>query len=174
MENDLYSKIVSERGSLEELGAKIPGFRGYMEMTARRQADRMIRDHVVGKLRAQLNRLVTIEKMLLDAGGLSYMSKTRSAKTKFQTFIDRIASDVAGYSGFFDAVKIGEDDLAIIYAFDKALLDYEGSFSAKLSALEQAAMSGEGIDEKIRDLDALTIEANQAYGLRENVLMGIE
>jgi hypothetical protein len=99
MENDLYSKIVRERTSLEELGTRIPGFRGYMEMTARRQADRMIRDHVANQLRQQLNRLVNIEKTLLDPGGLSYMSKTRSVKTKFQTFIDRIASDTAGYSG---------------------------------------------------------------------------
>ena len=118
MENDLYSKIVRERGSLEKLGAKLPGFRGYVEMSARRQADRMMRDHVATQLRQQLNRLVNIEKMLLDGGGLSYMSKTRSAKTKFQTFIDRIASDTAGYSGFFDAVKIDENDLAVIYSFD--------------------------------------------------------
>jgi hypothetical protein len=174
MENDLYSRIVRERTSLEELGTKIPGFRGYMEMTARRQADRLIRDHVANQLRQQLNRLVNIEKTLLDAGGLTYMSKTRSVKTKFQTFIDRIASDTAGYSGFFDAVKIGEDDLAVIYSFDAALLDYEDKFGAALTALDDAAKTNTGVEDKIRTLDALTIEANQAYGLRENVLMGIE
>jgi hypothetical protein len=174
MENDLYSKIVRERVSLEKLGEKLPGFRGYVEMSARRQADRMLRDHVVTQLRQQLNRLVNIEKMLLDAGGLSYMSKTRSAKTKFQTFIDRIASDTAGYSGFFDAVKIDENDLAVIYSFDAALLDYVTKFSAALDALESAAASNEGVDGKIRALDGLTIEANQAYSLRENVLMDIK
>ncbi|RPI98505.1 MAG: hypothetical protein EHM39_07890 [Chloroflexi bacterium] len=174
MQNDLYSKIVRERTSLEELGLKIPGFRGYMEMTARRQADRMIRDDVARKLQTQLSRLVNIEKMLLDAGGLSYMSKTRSAKTKFQTFIDRITSDTAGYSGFFDAVKIDEEDLAVIYSFDAALIDYADKLAEKLNALEQAAAANEGIDAQIRELDALTVEANQAYNLRENVLLGIE
>jgi hypothetical protein len=143
MENDLYSRIVRDRGSLEKLGEKLPGFRGYMEMSARRQADRMMRDHVVTQLR-------------------------------HQTFIDRIASDTAGYSGFFDAVKIDENDLAVIYSFDAALLDYVTKFSAALDALESAAASNEGVDEKIRALDALTIEANQAYGLRENVLMDIK
>jgi hypothetical protein len=174
MENDLYSRIVRERGSLEKLGERLPGFRGYMEMSARRQADRMIRDHVVTQLRQQLNRLVNIEKMLLDAGGLSYMSKTRSAKTKFQTFIDRIASDTAGYSGFFDAVKISEEDLAVVYSFDTALLDYVTKFSAALDALESATAGNDGVDEKIRALDALSVEANQAYSLRENVLMDIK
>ncbi len=174
MENDLYSRIVRERGSLEKLGEKVPGFRGYMEMSARRQADRMIRDHVASQLRQQLKRLVNIEKLLLDAGGLSHMSKTRSAKTKFQTFIDRIASDTAGYSGFFDAVKIDEDDLAVVYSFDAALLDYVTKFSTALDALEKAAASNEGVAEKIRELDALTLEANEAYDLRESVLMDIK
>ena len=56
-------------------------------------------------------------------GGLAYMSKTRSAKSKFQTFVDRIATDAPGYSGFLDAIKIGPDDLAVIYSFDQALLE---------------------------------------------------
>ncbi len=172
--DDLYSKIVRERGSLEQLVARIPGFRGYMEMTARRQAERLIREHVASQLRGQLNRLVEVEKMLLDAGGLSFMSKTRSAKTKFQTFIDRIATDAPGYSGFFDAVKVGADDLGVVYAFDLALLDYVEKFALTLDALRDAVLRGEGIEEAIRTLDGLTVEANEAYGLRENVLKGIE
>jgi hypothetical protein len=174
MEENLYNRITRDRGSLERLLARLPGFPGYKEMDARRQADELIRDHVTGKLREQLNRLTAIEKMLLDAGGLSYMTKTRSAKTKFQTFIDRIATDAPGYSGFFDAIKIGADDLQVVYAFDEALLDYVDSFSEKLDALQDAAVKNENVDEPIRELDMLTIEANQAYNLREDVLKGLE
>lgn len=172
--NDLYARIVRERGKLESLVAKVPGFRGYMEMTARRQADRLIREHVAEQLKLQLNRLPTIEKQLLDQGGLAYMSKTRSAKTKFQTFIDRVATDTPGYSGFFDALKIGPEDLEVVYAFDAALLDYADKFKEKLDALQDAALAGQGVDEAIRELDALTIEANEAYSLRDSVLKGIE
>ncbi|HVO72359.1 MAG TPA: hypothetical protein VMT24_20060 [Aggregatilineaceae bacterium] len=172
--DDLYTRIVSQRGSTEKLFARLPGFRGYMELNARRQADRMMREHVADQLRQQLNRVATLEKSLLDAGGLSYMSKTRSAKTKLQTFIDRIATDAPGYSGFYDAVKIGPNDLAVIYAFDQALLDYEDKFKQKLDALQAAATKNEGIEQAIRDLDALTIEANEAYSLRENVLNKIQ
>lgn len=171
--DDLYAKIVRERGSVERLMARIPGFRGYMEMNARRQADRLLRDHIAALLKAQINRLAEAEKLLLETGGLSYMSQTRSAKTKFQTYIDRIATDVPGYSGFFDAVKIGEDDLAVIYAFDEALLDYVEKFTQAIDALYQAATTGEGVQEAIRALDALAIEANQAYSLRDQILKGI-
>jgi hypothetical protein len=174
MMDDLYSRIVRDRGSVEELAAKIPGFRGYMDLNARRQADRMMREHVAEQLRQQVSRLANIEKTLVDAGGLSYMSKTRSAKTKFQTFIDRIATDTPGYSGFFEAVKVGPDDLQIIYSFDQALLDYVTKFGDALDELQQAATTNEGVNEAIAKLDALTIEANEAYNLRENVLKGLE
>jgi hypothetical protein len=175
MSDDLYSRIVSQgEGKLEKLLLKVPGFRGYKELNARRQADRMIREHVADRLRQQLNRLSNIEKILVDEGGLSYMSKTRSAKTKFQTFIDRIATDAPGYSGFFEAIKIGPDDLQIIYSFDEALLDYATKFGSALDALQSAAETNEGVKEAIASLDELTVEANEAYGLRENVLKGIE
>lgn len=172
--DDLYSKIVRQRGKVENLVARLPGFKGYMEMSARRQADRMMREHVAGVIQQQLDRLPEIEKILLDEGGLQYMSKTRSAKTKFQTFIDRIATDTPGYSGFFDAIKVTEEDLQVIYAFDQALLDYADQFKAKLDDLQQAALASDGVEDAIRALDALTIEANAAYDLRENVLKGIQ
>ena len=114
--DDLYSKIVGQRGSMENLLARLPGFRGYMEMSARRQADRMMREYVAGQLQQQLDRLSGLEKLLLDSGGLQYMSKTRSIKTKFQTFVDRVATDTPGYSGFFDAEKVTAEDLEVIYA----------------------------------------------------------
>lgn len=172
--DDLYARIVSERGAIEKLVARLPGFGGYMEMSARRQADRLVREHVAEQLTLQIKRMAQIEKLLLDSGGLRYMSQTRSAKTKFQTFIDRIATDTPGYSGFFEAVKIGPDDLQVVYAFDLALLDYADQFKARLDALQEATLSGAGVDEAIRALDALTMEANEAYSLRDNVLKGIE
>jgi hypothetical protein len=101
------------------------------------------------------------------------MSKTRSVKTKYLTFVDRVATDTPGYSGFFDAVKIGSEDLNVVYAFDEAMLRYGDQFQEKLDALQDAAMKNEGIDEAIRVLDALTIEANEAYNLREDVLKGL-
>ncbi len=174
MMDDLYSKIVGQRGSLENLFARLPGFRGYMEMSARRQADRMMREYVAGQLQQQLDRLAGLEKLLLDSGGLQFMSKTRSAKTKFQTFIDRVAADTPGYSGFFDAEKVTSEDLEVIYAFDRALLDFADKFGELLDALRDAAAQGEGIESAIRELDDLTVEANQAYSMRDNVLKGIE
>lgn len=172
--SELYDQIVSQRGSFEQLLARIPGFRGYIDKASRRTADRMIRDYVAGLLTQRVNRLSEIEKRLLDNGGLSYMSKTTSAKTKLQTYRDRIKAAAPGYSGFMEAVKVEAEELERLYSFDEAQIRYADRFSEALDALEAAVDQNEGVNEAIANLDQLTREANEAFSLRENVLTGLD
>ncbi len=171
--SDLYEQIVSQRGSFERLIARVPGFRGYVDKGARRDADRMVRDYIADQLSQRINRLVQIERKLLDGGGLSSMSKTNSAKTKLQTYRDRVKAAAPGYSGFGEAVKVGDEELERLYSFDEALIRYIDKFDAALDALDQSVSSGEGVDEAIASLDQLTLEANDAFSLREDVLTNI-
>lgn len=172
--SELYDQIVSDRGSFERLLARIPGFRGYIDKAARRTADRMIRDHVADLLTQRINRLVVLEKRLLDNNGLSYMSKTNSVKTKLQTYRDRVKAAAPGYSGFMEAVKIEAEELERLYSFDEAQLRYADRFAEALDALESAISSNSGIEEAIASLDQLTIEANEVFSLREAVLTDLD
>lgn len=175
--SDLYDQIVAQRGSFENLLSRIPGFRGYIDKAGRRTADRMIRDHVADALQQRVNRLAQIERNLLDKGGLGFMSKTQSAKTKLQTFHDRVKAAAPGYSGFMEAVKVEAEDLERVYSFDEALMRYADRFTDALNGLNAAANSTEGMVEAvtaaISALDSLTIEANEAFDLRDDVLSGI-
>ncbi|PJF40040.1 MAG: hypothetical protein CUN55_13235 [Phototrophicales bacterium] len=171
--DDLYEKIVSQRRGFAWLAGKMPGFSGYMEHTSRRTADRMMREHVARELRSQLDQFNAAEKALVQNGGLHFMNQAKSIRTKFQTLIDRIATDAPGYSGFFAANRITPDDLEAIYAFDEAMLRYVEDFSEKIEQLRQAITNRDGVEEALAQLDALTIEANRAYDLRDDVLKGI-
>src|SRR5262249_55223068 len=104
---DLYDRIVNQHSSFQEMLARVPGYKGYQEMTDRRSADRMIRDHVVSLLKEQMARLMDIDRKILSAGGLAEAGKTQEARIKFQTFIDQVSTANPGYAGFFDAQKIG-------------------------------------------------------------------
>lgn len=170
--SDLYNRIASQRnnGPLEALMRRLPGFKGYEEMTERRAADRMLREHIVAVLKEQLTALNQAEKTLLNNGGLASMSKVQSAKSKMQVFIDRINTAMPGYAGFYDALKVGPNELQRIYGFDASLVDFEDKFRQKIADLQTAVNTKEGIDAAINALDALTIEANSAYSNRENVL----
>lgn len=172
--SELYDQIVNQRGSVERLIARLPGFGGYMERASRRTADRMLRDYLVGQIAERINRLTNIEKGLLDAGGLMHMSKTRSAKTKLQTFRDRLKAAVPGYSGFFAAVKIGEAELEKLYSFDEAQIRYVDRLDEVLGQLEEAVQSQGDIGAALSAVDALAVEANEAFKLREDVLMNLD
>ena len=172
--SDLYEQIVQQRGSFENLLARLPGFRGYVDKGARRTADRMLRDHIADALTRRINRLVEIERRLLDNGGLSYMSKTQNAKARLQTFHDRVKAAAPGYSGFMEAVKVDAEALERLYSFDEALIRYTETFDGALDALEQSVNSNEGIDVAIANLDRLAGEASDAFMLREDVLTNLD
>lgn len=171
--SELYDQIISQRGSVENLIARIPGFRGYIDKATRRTADRMIRDHVASEIAQSINRLASIEKKILENGGLSYMSKTRGVKTKIQMFHDRVKAAAPGYSGFFETVKVGEIELERLYSFDEAQLRFADQFKTVLDTLDDAATANEGIDAAIVALDTIAVQANDAFALREDVLTNL-
>jgi hypothetical protein len=170
---DLYKKIVEDRSGLEQILAKIPGFRGYTEMSARRAADRMIRDYVVKLLKEQMTRFVSTQKKIIGSGGIKYASKSKTAQTRWQIFIDKVNTAMPGYSGFYDAKKVSADDIDKLYQFDAALVSYVDKFSEGVDALQAAAEKKDGIDTAIIGLESAADEAIAAYGLREDVITGL-
>lgn len=171
--DDLYEKLRKQRRGFAWLAGKMPGFKGYMEHTTRRTADRHLRDHIAAQFKQLRDEYVNIEKNLVKAGGLSYMSTSKSVKTKFQTLIDRIATDAPGYSGFLAANRITPDDLENIYIFDEAMVRYTEQIGDLISTFRDAVRDKNGIPEALDNLDTVMVEANAAYDLRDDVVKGI-
>jgi hypothetical protein len=173
---DLFNRIVGQRGSFENLLTRIPllgdNIESYFDMSAQRDADRIVREHVAGELRKQVARVAQAETTILDAGGLSYMSKTRSAKGKLQTLADRIGTAAPGYA-FTGALKIGQQELAQIYAFDEAMLRYVDQVAEAVNAIISAANANAGINEALQGLQTIVAEADEAFSLRKNVINGL-
>lgn len=172
--SDLFDQIVSQRGSVENLIARIPGFSGYMDRASRRTADRMLRDYIAGEIAQRINRLASLEKTLLDNGGLMQMARSKSAKMKVQTFHDRVKAAAPGYSGFFAAVKVDEEALGRLYSFDEAQIRYVDRLGTALDALQEAITESGDVAGALEAIDALAMEANQAFDLREDVLTNLD
>jgi hypothetical protein len=168
--NDLYEQIVSDRGKLRNWMDKVPGLRGYMDKGDRRQADRMMRDYVAEQLQQRITRFAGMEKQILKAGGMSFMSDTRDAKAKVQIYIDKVKAAAPGYSGFFAAVKVDEVAMDRLYAFDEAQVRYVEQLDVLLDALATAIDKGEDIGPAIQAIYDMAEEAIQAFALRETVL----
>jgi hypothetical protein len=168
--SELYNEIVNNRGSFERLIARIPGFRGYQDKQARRTADEAVRDYVANLMSQRVDRLIRIEQLILDKHGIAYMPRTRNVKGKMQQYLDSIQAAAPGYSGMWAQMKIGEDELEKIYAFDEALIQYVERFDAVLDTLQDAAATGEGIDAALIGVDDAATNALNAFALRTDVL----
>ncbi|MCU0521242.1 MAG: hypothetical protein MUF84_11185 [Anaerolineae bacterium] len=167
----LLDNVKNEMTGLEELIAKIPGYKGYKEKEQRREADKLLREHIANRMRTVKTQLDALQTDLISAGKFGLLDEAGSAATQIQTFIDRVRTAPYGYGGLFDAVRVKEDDLDRVYEFDHTLVDYADRIEG---AIARAREGVEGEDARslvliIRDLGR---EANTTFDQRADVLRG--
>jgi hypothetical protein len=166
---DLYQKITDAKGWLEKIAGMIPGFGGYLEKETRRDADKLLRDTVVNRYGEQLNRISVLQTQLISGGGIEHVDDLQDAATRLQRFIDMVRTAAYGYGGFFDAVKVKEEELAKLYAFDAALLDNAAKVAAAVDTVE-ASIGGDGLPAAIRNLVTIVTDCNTTFERRKEVL----
>jgi hypothetical protein len=169
---DLYEQIKGDRGRIESFVGKFPGYKGYKEKELRREADKLLREALARRVEEQWRRLPDIQKQLLSAGQIQWLDDIEGATMKLQTFIDRLRTATYGYAGFFDAVRVKEEELDQLYNFDLALDEQVEEITAAVDALSSAAMSQEGVGEAISGLSAAVVRANETLHRRKDVITG--
>ncbi|MCS7287184.1 MAG: hypothetical protein RMK30_09200 [Anaerolineae bacterium] len=156
---DLKSQLERHLRGLEKLALSIPGFKGYKEKEIRREADRLLRQHVASVLEEARGLLQETQIMVMQRGKIGLLDDLERAVMKLQNTADRLRTASYGYSGFFDAVKIREEELDALYDFDLSLLGKAEALVAAAKGLKEAAGGGEEllplINQIISEADAL-------------------
>lgn len=151
--NDLRERVqAGQTGALESVLNAIPGYGGYRDKQLRRDADRLLREHIARELAQQGRKLPELQRRLIEAGQLRLVDDLERVVRRLQTLGDQVRTAASGYAGFFDAVKVREVELDRLYEFDQALLAEIPPLSEGLAALETTISSQVGIVEAIRDL----------------------
>jgi hypothetical protein len=167
----LLQTVESSLGGLEKLARKIPGYGGYKEKELRREADKLLRTELAGRFDEQRKRVAELQHDLISQARIEFLDDLERAALKLQILIDRIKTASYGYAGLFDAVKVKEEQLDALYAFDNQMLDFVESVAADIDQLTSAIVAGEGIGDAIRALVGTADEANQAFGHREEAIL---
>jgi hypothetical protein len=167
----LLDNVKDEMSGLEKLLAKIPGYKGYKEKEQRREADKLLREHIANRLRTVKTQLDGLQTDLISAGKIDLLDEAGSAATQLQTFIDRLRTASYGYGGLFDAVRIKEDDLDRAYEFDSALLSYADRLEGAIGRARES-LEGEDARSLILLIRDLAREANAVFDERQDVLRG--
>lgn len=172
---DLYDKIQGESTGLGKLLEKIPGLSGYMEKGRRREADQLLRETISSRLeqsRVQLGNVqAELSRDIIKA--MDHAEPLGRVDTGLRGLAGKIKDAPQGYAGFFDAVKVKEDDLARIYAFDEKMLNVADEVQAGVDALAKAVRDNGDIGSAIRELNNTIQEGNRDWSGRDEVIMGI-
>lgn len=170
--SDFYKRITEMQGSVEGIVRKVPGFKGYFEKQDRRAADKLLREKLVRDFESQLAEFSRLQVRLVDGGGMKYMGRIQSIDTRLRTLIDKIQSAPQGYTGVFDAVKVSEDMLKSVYAFDNGLLVYQDQLATGLKSFADS-LGTENVSGVIDQLDALVSELNSTFAKRVDAMQGL-
>ncbi|MCD6555326.1 MAG: hypothetical protein DRI52_04260 [Chloroflexi bacterium] len=168
---DLRAKVTEALGGVESLASKIPGYSGYKEKELRREADKLLREQLARSFDEQRRHLLDLQKQLISAGQIALLDDMDSAAVKLQTLIDRVRTASYGYAGFFDAVKVKEEQLDALYEFDNALVEQVSNVEAALERVRSALAAQEGVAEAIADLTTVIRDINDLFTKRQDVIL---
>ncbi len=171
MQDDLLGKVSSDMDIFKKIASKIPGFSGYVERQNRRDADKLLRSAISDRFRELEGRVSGLQRDFIRQGEIGYIDDLEASAIKIRTFSDRIRTAARGYSGVFDAVKINEEELGRIYAYDAAMLDLVDEIDRAIGHVAES-VGGDGLEAAIRNLETKTMDAIEVFDRREEVVTG--
>ncbi len=157
---------------LEKIEKIIPGFHGYKQKELIREDDKLVREKVAAiiddarrELEKTLNRC-----LLLNCEFLEAIDRIRK---KALMVAERIRHSEYGYSGYFDRVKIREEELERLLEYDSKLLDEAERIleacreaSSKVSDKETLPKKLFSLDDMLETLDKLILERNRMFKVK--------
>jgi hypothetical protein len=166
-----YEEAKAGRNWIERLGAKIPGYRGFQDRELRRDVDKLQREH----LSQELERLKGVSRSKArawtDAGKIGVLSSFDRLDRQVDGLAQAIRFADYGASGFFDVVKIREEELDRLYQFDLSLVEGVQALGGDLAAIptDGASDPQPAVEAAVQRVQGL---ADQWLG-RKNVISGV-
>ena len=114
------SRHAQNKGWLESMVQKIPGFSGYLAKEDRRESDYLARKWMADRLQQAKRGLDDTLRKLVDDSQLDALPAWERIRTRLDGLISKIRSAERGYSGFFDFVKVNEDMQSICHFLNPA------------------------------------------------------
>jgi len=172
---DYRDKVAGERrGIIDKLMELIPGYAGYVEKETRREADKLLREHLADKLELEKRRLEEIRSEMTDAGKLELLDDVDRVDLVLENVVDRLRFASYGYAGFFDNVRVDEEKLDRLYEYDETLTGDVSAIGVKVDELRAAYDAGGDAGAKLKDLRRVLKDFETKLDKRQEVITGVE
>ena len=155
-----------QRNWLERVSNKIPGYTGYVDRERRRDIDKLHRDHLADRLRSLKAPLTDYMRELTSGGRLIEIGPVDSAIKKIDQLENRIRFASYGYGGFFDVVKIEQQQLDSLYRFDLGLVEQIEKIEAAVKDFKGQAGTADGLKAAVAQVAGAVEEAGRSFDER--------
>jgi len=172
---DVYAQAKSQMRLSERIAAALPGFRGYKEKELRRESDKLIRNHLSLKLSKDKDNVRSISQRIADKRYLDILADVDRLNAKMDRITEKINHASYGYSGFFDIVKIKEENLDRMIDFDNQLIDSVNALTAEIDGLKAQLLGGDysNLKDKIQGVTDKIELLEDTFDKRQEVIMGV-
>ena len=172
---DVYAQAKSQMRLSERIAAALPGFRGYKEKELRRESDKLIRNNLTLKLSKDKDNVRSIAQRIADKRYLDVLTDIDRLTAKMDRITEKVNHASYGYSGFYDIVKIKEENLDRMITFDNQLLDEVDALTASIEDLKAQLLSGNysNLKDKIQTISDKFELLEDTFDKREQVILGV-
>ena len=172
---DFYAEAKKQMRLSERIVAAIPGFRGYKEKELRRESDKLIRNHLHHKLSESKDDLQTIFQKLSDRRYFDVLTEMDRLMAKADRITEKVNHASYGYSGFFDIVKVKEENLDRMIDFDNKLVDEANGLAADIDVFKAEIAKGEtkNVKEKVLNIADKMEVFEETFDKRAEVILGV-
>jgi DNA repair exonuclease SbcCD ATPase subunit len=159
----------------ERIVAALPGFRGYKEKELRRESDKLIRNNLTLKLTKDKESIRSISQKIADKRYMDVLTDVDRLNAKMDRITEKVNHASYGYSGFYDAVKIKEENLDRMITFDNQLLDEVNALTAAIEDLKTQLLSNNfaNLKDKIQAITDKFELLEDTFDKREEVIQGV-
>jgi len=160
---------------LEKIMLALPGFNGYQQREQRREADRIVRDHIHDVLKRSRNDLGSCLQALTDAKATELVEPMNRLIARVDRVAEKVNHASYGYSGFFDAVKIEELELDRMLDYDTQLMGVARKFSESAAGfkVELAQNKLEDARNAQQALESAIANMETVFDQRKEIIEGV-
>jgi hypothetical protein len=172
---DVYAEAKKQMRLGERIVAAIPGFRGYKEKELRRESDKLIRNHLHRKLSESKHYLKSVFQKLSDRRYFDVITDMDRLMAKVDRITEKVNHASYGYSGFFDIVKVKEENLDRMIDFDNKLVDAADGLAADVDVFKAEIAKGEtkNVKEKVLNITDKIEAFEETFDKRTEVILGV-
>jgi len=172
---DVYTQAKSQMRLSERIAAVLPGFHGYKEKELRRESDKLIRNHIYLKLSKGKDNVRNISQRITDKRYLDVLPDIDRLVAKMDRISEKINHASYGYSGFFDIVKIKEENLDRMIAYDNQLIDNVNVLTDAIDSLKTQLLNGDysNLKDRIQGVTDKFDILEDAFDKRQEIIVGV-